>query len=49
MILNKIKGRETAQEVTLFKSVGSAVFDLITAFKIYQRALDLEVGEMIGV
>jgi len=39
VILGKTKGRETEQEITLFKSVGTAALDLVTAFRIYQKAL----------
>ncbi len=37
LILGKSKGRETEQEITLFKSVGVATLDLVTAFKIYKK------------
>ena len=37
-----IKGRETEEDITVFKSVGSAVFDLVTAFRIYQKVSSVE-------
>lgn len=44
ILLNKIKGRETDQEITVFKSVGFAVLDIVTAQSIHQKALDLNIG-----
>lgn len=40
VILDKVKGRETNSEITIFKAVGTAVLDLVTAFKIYTKALN---------
>lgn len=39
VILGSIKGREAEHEITLFKAVGSAIFDLVTANDIYLKAL----------
>lgn len=47
VLLGKIKGRETEQEITIFKSVGTAVLDLVTAYRIYMKALQMEVGKNI--
>lgn len=47
VILNRINGRETEQEITLFKSVGTAVLDLVTAFRIYKKAFELGIGKVI--
>jgi len=33
-----VKGRETAEEITLFKSAGTAIEDLATAIMLYQKA-----------
>lgn len=44
VIAGVIKGRETEDEITLFKSVGMAVVDLVTAHEIYQRAIARQVG-----
>lgn len=35
----KAKGRETAEEITLFKSAGTAIEDLATAIMLYEKAL----------
>jgi alanine dehydrogenase len=37
-------GRETSNEVTLFKATGLAIQDVGTAYKVYQLALDKGVG-----
>lgn len=42
-----LKGRETDEEITLFKSVGIAVQDVVTAYKIYKRALEKGIGQNI--
>ena len=47
VILGKVKGRETDEEITLFKSVGTAVLDLVVAVKLYEKALQLNRGKKI--
>jgi ornithine cyclodeaminase len=47
VILGKIKGRESEQEITLFKAVGTALLDVVSAHKIYQKALAQRVGRHI--
>lgn len=37
VLLSKIKGRENDNEITFFKSVGSAVLDLVAAHFIYEK------------
>ncbi len=49
VILGQVKGRETKQEITFFKSVGSAVFDVVIAQKIYTKALELNIGQRIEI
>ncbi len=49
LLLGEIKGRESPQEITVFKSVGSAVLDVVTAFRIYQKALVQEIGKNIAM
>ena len=44
LVTGKKKGRESDQEVTLFKSVGLSIQDISTAFQVYQRALEKKVG-----
>lgn len=47
LVLGKIKGRTSPREITLFKSVGSAIQDLAVADRIYQKSRDLGFGEEI--
>lgn len=42
LILNQIKGREHPGEITFFKSVGSAVLDVVTAHFIYMKVIHNE-------
>ena len=44
LLAGKLKGREDPAEITLFKSVGMAVVDIVTAHEIYRRALSAGVG-----
>nr|PZN02335.1 MAG: hypothetical protein DIU66_09860 [Bacillota bacterium] len=37
VLLGKIRGRNSEDEITIFKSVGLAVQDIVTAAKIYER------------
>jgi ornithine cyclodeaminase len=49
VILNQIPGRENEQEITLFKTVGVAVLDVVTAHKIYKKAMENNVGQFIDL
>lgn len=49
VILNKVKGRESEEEITLFKTVGSSVLDVVTARRIYEKALENKVGEIVNL
>ena len=40
-------GRENDDELTLFESVGTAVLDIVTAQRIYERAEEMNVGSVI--
>ena len=42
-----VAGRESDDELTLFESVGTAVLDIVTAQRIYERAEELNVGSVI--
>ncbi|WP_055669566.1 ornithine cyclodeaminase family protein [Desnuesiella massiliensis] len=44
VIIGKVLGRENEKEITVFKSVGSAILDVVTAYKIYEKAKELKVG-----
>lgn len=47
ILLGKARGRSSTEEITLFKTVGSAVLDVVTARRIYERALERGMGQMI--
>ena len=47
VIIGKAPSRENCQEITFFKSVGSAVLDIVTARRIYESALAKGVGQII--
>ncbi|MBI3242124.1 MAG: ornithine cyclodeaminase family protein [Chloroflexi bacterium] len=44
ILLGKVKGRESADEITLFKSLGLAIEDLASAHHVYKKALEKGVG-----
>lgn len=45
----EIPGRETKEEVTFFKSVGIAYFDLAVAAAVYQKAMEMGYGTVINI
>ncbi|HLR20740.1 MAG TPA: ornithine cyclodeaminase family protein [Tissierellaceae bacterium] len=47
LLLDKIPGRENDNEITFFNSVGSGVLDLVTAERIYEKAIEKEIGDII--
>lgn len=49
VILSKVVGRESDDEITFFKTVGSSVLDVVTAKRIYEKALERSVGEKIDL
>lgn len=44
VVLGKVKGRTSDDEITLFKSVGLAIQDVSTAFAVMQRAKEMNAG-----
>ena len=49
VINGKIKGRESDDEMTFFKTTGSAVLDLVAAQKIYELAKKNNIGNVIDL
>jgi len=47
ILLDKIPGRETDEEITLFKSLGIAVEDLAAAHLVYTKATEKGIGTFI--
>lgn len=49
LLLGRIEGRTSHDEITVFKTVGTAVLDVHTADKILQKAKQLQVGTYIDM
>lgn len=49
VILGQVKGRESENEITLFKAVGTAVLDVVAANAIYKKALAAKIGSYIDI
>lgn len=49
LLLNQIAGRQTQSDITVFKSVGSAVLDVVTAQLIIEKALANGIGRQINL
>lgn len=48
ILLGKGAGRSASEDVTLFKTVGSGVLDVVTAQRIYAKAVSIEKGTVIN-
>ncbi len=46
VVSGKLEGRCKANEITLFKSVGIAILDIVTANSIYKKALEENTGKI---
>lgn len=49
VIFGKVNGRENDEEITLFKTVGIAVQDVVTAYKIYKKSLENGIGKVVEI
>ncbi len=49
LVLQKTTGRESTEEITVFKTTGSAVLDLVIAEKIYAAAVAQGLGTVISM
>ncbi len=49
ILLGKVQGRESEEEITLFKSLGIAVKDLVAAHYIYEKALKAGTGVEVDI
>lgn len=47
LILGNIPGRESEDEITIFKSVGISAQDLVAGESIYKKAVELGIGQVI--
>lgn len=48
MIIGKNPGRVSYEDITIFDSTGLAVQDVITAWKVYEKALERGMGSNIN-
>ncbi|HWR22560.1 MAG TPA: ornithine cyclodeaminase family protein, partial [Feifaniaceae bacterium] len=48
VVLGKVPGREREDEITLFKTTGSAVMDVVTARRIYEAARRQGIGTVVS-
>ena len=49
VLSRKIPGRTSEDEMTFFETTGSAVLDLVTAQRIYEKALQAKIGSVIEI
>ena len=49
VLLGTIKGRKNDKEITIYKTVGIAVMDVVTAYDIYNCALKMNIGTVIDL
>jgi alanine dehydrogenase len=49
IVAGKKAGRETSEEITLFKSTGLAIQDVSTAYKVYKAAKDKGIGTEVSI
>jgi ornithine cyclodeaminase/alanine dehydrogenase-like protein (mu-crystallin family) len=47
VVLGKVEGRTDSDQITLFKSVGLAMQDSMTAARVYQLATHASVGTIV--
>jgi alanine dehydrogenase len=48
VITGNAKGRISDDEITVFDSTGLAVQDVVTAWKVYEKALEMNIGSIIN-
>jgi len=48
LVSGRAAGRTTDQQITLFKSVGTAVQDIALAIKVYENAISMGLGEQLS-
>lgn len=48
VITGMVPGRQSDEEITIFDSTGLAVQDVVTAWKVYEKALEKDIGSFIN-
>lgn len=49
LVMERVAGRENEDEITFFKSVGAAYYDLAVAHGVYKKACQLKVGVEVEI
>lgn len=49
LLLGRVVGRRTPEEITVMKTVGFATLDVVTAYEIYQKAKEAGVGQTVAL
>ncbi|CAB1262627.1 Ornithine cyclodeaminase [Clostridiaceae bacterium BL-3] len=49
VICGKIQGRISEDEITIYETVGIAVMDVVTAYKIYEKAVKAKIGTNVDL
>lgn len=49
LITEKIKGRRSKEDITIYKTVGISVMDIVTAYKIYDKAQKMGIGVFANI
>lgn len=47
LLIGNVLSRENDEEITLFKTVGSSVLDIVTGRHIYEKALEQSIGHIV--
>jgi ornithine cyclodeaminase/alanine dehydrogenase-like protein (mu-crystallin family) len=47
ILSGQVSGRQTDQDITLFKSLGLAVEDIVSAYRVYRKALEKGLGTWV--
>ena len=47
ILLGKIEGRQSDEEITMFESLGLAVEDVVSAYHIYRKAFEKDIGTSV--
>jgi alanine dehydrogenase len=48
-VANKVEGRRSPREITIFKSLGLAVEDIAAADLVYRRAMARDIGQELEI
>ncbi len=49
ILIGQVEGRTSSEEITLFKSLGLAIEDLASAYYVYNKALEKNMGTLVEI